>query len=107
MEKAGGLICAFAFCPRMMFSVASMSITVQLDLPEAVAAEARAKGLLEPQKLTQMVEREVELDKPMQEFREMVEQLRAYPDEPMSLEEIQAMVNEVRTERRTRRESRR
>jgi hypothetical protein len=39
-----------------------MSITVQLDLPDPVAAEARAKGLLDPQKLTRLVEREVELD---------------------------------------------
>jgi hypothetical protein len=83
-----------------------MSITVQLDLPEAVAAAAKAKGLLEPQKLTRMVEREVELDQPMREFREMVEQMRAYPDdEPMTMDEIQAEVNAVRAERRKQRES--
>jgi hypothetical protein len=84
-----------------------MSITVQLDLSESVAAEAKAKGLLDPQKLTQLVEREVQLDKPMCEFREMVEQMRAYPDEPMTTDEIQAVVNEVRAERRARRESNR
>jgi hypothetical protein len=82
-----------------------MSITVQLDLPESVAAEAKARGLLDPQKLTQLVEREVRLDKPMREFREMVERMRAYPDEPMTTDEIQAVVNEVRAERRARRES--
>ena len=83
-----------------------MSITVQLDLSESVAAEARAKGLLDPQKLTRLVEREVELDQPMREFREMVEQMRAYPDdEPMTMDEIQAIVNEVRAERRQQRES--
>ena len=82
-----------------------MSITVQIDLPESVAAEARAKGLLEPRKITQMVEREVNLDTPMQEFREMVQQMRLYPDEPMTMDEIQAVVNEVRAERRARRES--
>ena len=79
-----------------------MSITIQLDLPESVAAEARAKGLLDPQKLRQLVEREIELDKPMRDFREMVEQMRAYPDEPMTMDEIQAVVNEVRVERRAR-----
>lgn len=82
-----------------------MSITIQLDLPESVAAEARAKGLLDPKKLRQLVEREIELDKPMRDFREMVEQMRAYPDEPMTMDEIQAVVNEVRAERRARRES--
>jgi hypothetical protein len=82
-----------------------MSITIHLDLPECVAAEASAKGLLDPQKLRQLVEREIELDKPMRDFREMVEQMRAYPDEPMTMDEIQAVVNEVRVERRARRES--
>jgi len=81
-----------------------MSITVQLDLSESVAAAARAKGLLDPQKLTQLVEREIELDRPMREFREMVEQMRAHPDEPMTMDEIQAEVNAVRAERRARRE---
>jgi hypothetical protein len=85
--------------------VVSMSITVQLDLSESVAAAARAKGLLDPQKLTRLVEREVELDQPMRDFREMVEEMRTYPDEPMTMDEIQAVVNEVRTERRARRES--
>jgi hypothetical protein len=83
-----------------------MSITVQLDLSESVAAEARAKGLLDPQKLTRLVEREVELDQPMRDFREMVEEMRSYPDdEPMTMDEIQAEVNAVRAERRKQRES--
>jgi hypothetical protein len=77
-----------------------MSITVQIDLPESVAAEAKAKGLLEPQKLTQLVEREINLDRPMQEFRQMVEQMREYPDEPMTMGEIHGVVNEVRAARR-------
>jgi hypothetical protein len=81
-----------------------MSITVQIDLPESVAAEARAQGLLDSQKLTELVEREVNFDKPLREFREMVEQMRAFPDEPMTMDEIQGVVNEVRAERRARRE---
>jgi hypothetical protein len=81
-----------------------MSITVQIDLPESVAAEARAQGLLDSQKLTQLVEREVKLDKPLREFREMVEQMRAFPDEPLTMDEIQGVVNEVRAARRARRE---
>jgi hypothetical protein len=82
-----------------------MSIMIQLDLPDSVAAEANAKGLLDPRKLTQLVEREVELDKPMRDFRQMVEQMRSYPDEPMTMDEIQDVVNEVRAERRAHRES--
>jgi hypothetical protein len=82
-----------------------MSIMIKLDLPDSVAAEAKAKGLLDPRKLTQLVEREIQLDKPMRDFRQMVEQMRAYPDEPMTMDEIQAVVNEVRAERGARRES--
>ena len=84
-----------------------MSITVKLDLPDSVAAEAKAKGLLDPQALARLVEREVELDKPIGEFREMLERMRAYPDEPMTMDDIQAEVNAVRAERRARREGRR
>lgn len=82
-----------------------MSIIVQLDLPDSVAAEAKARGLLEPKTLTQLVEREIQIDKPMREFKEMVEQMRAYPDEPLTMDEIQDIVNDVRAERRARRES--
>jgi hypothetical protein len=93
------------FAPVSLGQRSVMSITIKLDLPDSVAAEAQAKGFLDPRKLTEMVEREVELDKPMQDFRQMVEQMRAYPDEPMTKDEIQSVVNEVRVERRARRES--
>ena len=40
----------------------------------------------------------------MRDLREMVEQMRAYLDEPMTIDEIQAEVNAVRAKRRARRE---
>jgi hypothetical protein len=84
-----------------------MSITVQLDLPEALAERARAKGLLEPDEVTRLIQRELDLDEPMNEFRRMVEEMRSYPDdEPMTMDEIQAEVDAVRAERRKQRESR-
>jgi len=79
-----------------------MSITVQLDLPEDVAARARAKGLLEPQKLARLIQSEVVSDTALKHYREMVESMRAYPDEPMTMDEIQAEVKAVRAERRAR-----
>lgn len=82
-----------------------MSIAIQLDLPDSVAAEAKARGLLEPGRLTRLIEREVAMDAPMRAFREMVEQMRSYPDEPMTMDEIQVEVDAVRAERRARRES--
>ena len=83
-----------------------MSITIKLDLPADVAAKARAKGLLEPASVSRLIERELDLEEPLRAYREMVEQMRAYPDnEPMTMDEIQAEVNAVRAERRQRRES--
>ena len=83
-----------------------MSITVQLDLSESVAARARARGLLDPAKVTRLIERELELEEPLRAYREMVEQMRACPDnEPMTMDEIQAEVNAVRADPRQHRES--
>ena len=83
-----------------------MSITIKLDLSEELAAKAQAKGLLSPATVSRLIERELELEEPLRAYREMVEQMRAYPDdEPMTMDEIQAEVNDVRAERRQRRES--
>ena len=82
-----------------------MSITVQLDLPEDVAAKARAKGLLQPQALARLIQREMVSDSALKNYREMVASMRAYPDEPMTMDEIQAEVDAVRAERRGRGES--
>jgi hypothetical protein len=79
-----------------------MSITIKLDLPEDVAAAARAKGLLDPQNLTRLIEREVEAESARQDFFEMVRELRALPGEPMTIDEIQAEVDAVRAERAAR-----
>jgi len=79
-----------------------MSITVELDLPEAVAAKARAKGLLEPRELTRLITREVSAEEDARDFFEMVRQLRSLPGGPMTMEEIQAEVEVVRAERAAR-----
>ncbi|MBM3840131.1 MAG: cytochrome P450 [Verrucomicrobia bacterium] len=76
-----------------------MSITIELDLPETVAAEARAKGLLDPQNLTRLIEREVKAESARRDFFDIVRELRALPGEPMTMEEIQAEVDAVRAER--------
>lgn len=79
-----------------------MSITVELDLPEALAAKARAKGLLNPAHLTQLITRELAADEDGRDFFQMAREIRSLPGEPMSLDEIQQIVDEVRTERATR-----
>ena len=83
-----------------------MSITVQLDLTESVAAQARARGLLDPASVSRLIERELNLEEPQRAYREMVAKMRACPDnEPMALDEIQAEVNAVRAQHRQHRES--
>ena len=80
-----------------------MSITIQLDLPEALAEQARAKGLLEPQELTRLIKREVSAEDDARDFFELVSKLRSLPGEPMTMDEIQSEVDAVRDARENRR----
>jgi len=79
-----------------------MSITVQLDSPEEVAKKARAKGLLDPARLTRLIERELAEDEDSRDFFQMARDLRSLPGGPMTVDEIQKIVDEVRAERATR-----
>jgi hypothetical protein len=76
-----------------------MSITIKLDLPEALAAKAREKGLLNPHTLSQLIAREVGADEHARDFFQMARDLRSLPGEPMTMAEIQQIVDEVRAER--------
>ncbi len=79
-----------------------MSITIELDLPEEVAAKARAKGLLNPAQLSELIAREVGEDSDQRDFFQMARDLRSLPGEPMSMEEIQRIVDQARAERAAR-----
>jgi len=79
-----------------------MSITVQLDLPEEVANEARETGLLEPGRLEELLNEELRRARARQELGQMLKELHSLPGEPMSYEEIQTEIDAVRAERRGR-----
>jgi hypothetical protein len=81
-----------------------MSITIQLDLPEAVLEEARAKGLLRSEVLLELLERELKRRQACEDFGAMLKQLHSVTGDEMTEEEIQAEVDAVRAERRARRE---
>lgn len=82
-----------------------MSITIELDLPEGMAARAKQKGLLEPTTLVQLIARELQLEEPVSAYRELVEKMRSYPaSRPMTMDEIQSEINALREERRRDRE---
>ncbi len=79
-----------------------MSITIELDLPEEVAAKARAKGLLNAAHITELIARELAEDDDQRDFFQMAREIRSLPGEPMSMDEIQRIVDEVRAERAAR-----
>jgi hypothetical protein len=98
-ELQSGLTC----CGGCWHLVAVMSITLQLDLPELVAAEAKAKGLLDPKNVATLIARELAAEADPRSFFEIVREIRAQPPgEAMTMEEIQAEVDLTRAERRAR-----
>jgi hypothetical protein len=76
-----------------------MSITIQLDLPEELATKAQAAGLLEPARVTNLIERELQSVEDKRSFFEILREIRAQSGEPMSEEEIVAEVKSARRER--------
>lgn len=90
------------FAPISLGHQSIMSITVQLDLSEALAAKARAKGLLNPAHLTELIARELAEEKDTRDFFQMARDIRSLPGEPMTMDEIQQIVDEVRAERAAR-----
>lgn len=79
-----------------------MSITIKLDLPDALVNEARDNGLLESASVGDLLATELRRRKAAAELNKVLEGIRAQPGEPMSMEEIQAEVDAVRAERRAR-----
>lgn len=79
-----------------------MSVTLELELPDSVAAQAKAKGLLDPKRLATLIARELAAETGSRNFFEIVRQIRAQPGVPMTAEEIEAEVKTVRAEKRAR-----
>ncbi|MBU6401108.1 MAG: hypothetical protein KGS61_12370 [Verrucomicrobia bacterium] len=77
-----------------------MSIKIELDLPDALAREAKASGLLESKSMTDLLSTELRRRKAAAELNTVLADIRAQPGEPMSPDEIQTEVDAVRRERR-------
>ena len=80
----------------------NVSITIQLDLPDALLSEARANGLLESASMGGLLATELRRRKAAAELSQVLDGIRAQPGEPMSGEEIAAEVKAARAERRAR-----
>ena len=79
-----------------------MSVTIQLDLPDALLKEAEASGLLESEPLGNLLAAELRRRKAAAELNQVLDGIRAQPGASMSEKEIQAEVKAVRRERRAR-----
>ncbi len=77
-----------------------MSITLELDLPEKLAAEARANGLLESASLSGLLEDELRRRRSGQELIATLDEIRRQPGATPTEDEIQAEIDAVRKSRR-------
>ena len=79
-----------------------MSITIQLDLPEDLAMEAQANGLLEPARLGELLSEELRRAQARKGLGQLMADLHSAPGEPMTREEIQVEIDAARAEQRSR-----
>ena len=79
-----------------------MSITIHLNLPDALAKEAQASGLLESCSMTELISTELRRRKAATELNDILTQVRTQPGEPISMNDIQAEVDAVRARKKTR-----
>ena len=70
-----------------------MSVTIELDLPEALVKEAKASGLLESRRLGEMLNEELSRERARKDLGRMLNELHSLPGEPMPPEEIQAEID--------------
>jgi hypothetical protein len=74
---------------------------LRVDLPDALANEAKAAGLLTPEAIERLL-REAVRRKAVNELFDAAERMAAANIPPMTMEEIQAEVDAVRKARRER-----
>lgn len=83
-----------------------VDIEIKLTLPDNLAREAEARGLLTPQALQQLIDAEVERRRALDRLFTTLDQLAEVDLPPMSTEELNAEIKAARAERRNRRAGR-
>jgi hypothetical protein len=73
--------------------------TITLDLPDELAREAEAAGLLTPEAVTQLLRAEIGRRK-HQRLHELMDALAAGDEPPLSNDEVNAEIEAARAERR-------
>jgi hypothetical protein len=79
-----------------------MSVTVELDLPEGVIKQARQMGLLDNGRVAELLADEVRRRNAGLELKQVLDQVRSVPGEPLSMDEIDSEIKAARAERRAR-----
>lgn len=77
-----------------------MSITLELDLPEKLAAEAKANGLFESASLSGLLEDELRRRRSGRELIAVLDGIRRQPGTDPTEEEIQAEIDAAKNTRR-------
>jgi hypothetical protein len=80
-----------------------VNIDIRLSLPDDLAREASARGLLTPEALQQLIDAEVERRRKIDRLFTAMDQLAAVGQPPLSNDELNAEIKAARAERRARR----
>jgi hypothetical protein len=76
--------------------------TVQITLPDQLAADARRAGLLTPQAIEALLREAVERRRIVDDLFAAIERVQAAGPPPMSEDEVQAEIDAARADRRSR-----
>ncbi|MGO8697412.1 MAG: hypothetical protein ACLQVY_06810 [Limisphaerales bacterium] len=79
-----------------------MSVTIELDLPEGLIRQARQMGLLDNRRVGELLADEVRRRNAGQELKQVPDEIRSVPGEPLAMDEIGAEIEAARAERRAR-----
>lgn len=82
----------------------TQSVTVTIELTEEQLRAARSTGVLEPDELARLVQRELERRQDARRMNEIMDALQSSPEKPTP-EEIDAEIEAYRSEKRARRAS--
>jgi hypothetical protein len=77
-----------------------VDIEIKLSLPDNLAREAEARGLLTPKALQQMIDAEVERQRKVDRLFTTMDDLAAVDLPPLSAEELNTEIKAARAERR-------
>lgn len=80
----------------------TMTLNLQIDLPDTLVRKAKRAGLLNSEAVTEWLREEVRRRQAGATLKAVLDKVRAQPGKPMPMKEIIAEVKAVRAERRAR-----